>query len=129
MLDVVKAAYDNIHENLYTGLVFVVLRKAFDTVCHQILSSKLEHYRIQGTTYNLICFYLQDRKQFVSLNQTRSDLDNIQFGLTQGLSLGPLFFPIYINDFSYAVSCKPRLFADDTCLVEKAISSEILQNN
>ena len=51
MLDVVRAAYDNIHENLYIGSVFVDLRKAFDTFCHQILLSKLEHYGIWGATY------------------------------------------------------------------------------
>ena len=47
MLDVVTAAYDNIHENLYTGLFFVDLRKAFDTVCHQILLSKLKYHGIR----------------------------------------------------------------------------------
>ena len=52
MLDVVTAIYDNIHENLYTGLVFVDLRKAFDSVCRQNLLSKLEHYGIRGATYN-----------------------------------------------------------------------------
>ena len=46
MLDVVTAAYNNIQENLYTGLVFVDLRKAFHTVCHQILLSKLKHYGV-----------------------------------------------------------------------------------
>ena len=98
MLDVVEAAYDNIHENLYTGLVFVDLRKAFNTFCHKILLSKLEHYGIRGATYKLICFYLQDQRQLVSLNQTRSDLGNIQLGVLQRSFLGPLFFLIYIND-------------------------------
>ena len=81
MLDVVTAAYDNIDENLYTGLVFVDLRKAFDTVCHQILLSKVDLYGIRGATYNLIYPFLQDRKQFMSLNQTRYDLGNIQLGV------------------------------------------------
>ena len=128
MLDVATATYDNIHENLYTGLFFVDLRKAFDTVCHQILLSKLEYHGIRGATYYLICSYLQNRKQFVSRYQARSDLGNIQIGVPQGSSILPLFFLIYINDLSNAVSCKPRLVAEDTCLVEKATSPEILQN-
>ena len=122
----VKVAYDNFHEYLYTGIVFVHLRKAFDTVCHYILLFKLEPYDIPGVTYYLICSYLQDRKQFVSLNQTCSNLGNIQRGIPHGSSLGSL---IYINNLSNAASCKPRLFADDTCFVEKATNPEIVQNN
>ena len=128
MLDIVTAAYHNIYENLYTGLVFVDLCKAFDTVCHQIVLTKLEHYGIHGATYNLICSYLQDRKQFVSLRLTRSDLGCIQPGVQQGSSKGLLFFLIYINDLSNAVRCKPRLFSFNTCLVKKASSPKILQN-
>ena len=62
----------------------------------------------------------------MSLNQTRSDLGNIQLGVLQGSFLGPLFFLIYINDHTNAVSCKSKLFANDTSLVEKATSLEIL---
>ena len=76
----------------------------------------------------MICSYLQDQRQFVSLNQTCSDLGNIQLGVLQGSSLGLLFYLIYNNGLSNTVSCKPRLFAKDTCLVEKATSPEILQN-
>ena len=109
------------------GLVFVHLRKAFDTVCHQIILTILKHCGIRGLTEhygNLICSYLQDRKWFVSPNQTRSDLGNIQLRVPKGSSLGPLFFLIYINDLSNAVSCKSRFFTDDICVVEKATSPE-----
>jgi len=62
MLDVITATYDNIHDKLYTGLVLVDLRKAFDTVSHQILLTKLEHYGIRWVAYNLISSFIQNRK-------------------------------------------------------------------
>jgi len=69
MLDVITATYDNIHDKLYTRLVLLDLWKAFDTVSHQILMNKLEHYGIRGVAYNLISSYVQNRKQFVSISQ------------------------------------------------------------
>jgi len=59
---VITAAYENTHDELYTGLVLVDLRKAFDTVCHQILLNKLEHYGIRWVAYDVISSYLQNRK-------------------------------------------------------------------
>ena len=70
MLDVSTISNENIQDNLYTNLVLNDLRKAFDTVSHPILLSKLENYGIRGIVYNLICSYLKNQSQFE--NQTRS---------------------------------------------------------
>ena len=83
---------------IFSGLLLIDLRKAFDTVCHQTLLIKMEHYGIRGVAYNLVNCYLHDRKQFVALNQTCSKTNKIHYGVPQGSSLGPLFFLIYIND-------------------------------
>ena len=70
------------------------------------------------------------RSKAVCLSQSNSLLlRQIQLGVPHCSSLGLLFFLIYFNDLSIAVSCKPRLFADDTCQVKNATSPEILQNN
>lgn len=65
MLDVVTATYENINENQYTGLIFVDLKKAFDTVCHPILLSKLAIYGIRGTANKLVQSYLTKRQQYM----------------------------------------------------------------
>ena len=95
--------------------IFIDLQKAFDTVNHDILLKKMEHYGIRGTALNWFNSYLSNRKQFVSVNGHSSSLCDISCGVPQGSVLGPLLFLIYINDlpnsskfFSFF------LFADDT---------------
>ena len=127
MLDVVTFCYDNINESCYTALSFVDLRKAFDTVSHETLLIKLSNYGIRGVAYDLIHSYLHNRQQFVSNNQSKSDLKSTHCGVPQGSSLGPLFFLVYINDLNFALKSQPRLFADDTCLIVKGLDSEQLQ--
>ena len=100
---------------MYTGLIFLDLTKTFDTVNHEILLHKLDHYGIRGQSNNLLRAFLK-RKQYVSINGSNSYDD----GVAQGSTLGPLLFLIYINDLPHSVNCIPRLFADDTCLVFSA---------
>ena len=120
MLDVVTSCYNNSNEFCYTALSFVDLRKAFDTVSHETLLIKPSNYGIRGVAYNLIHSYLHNRQQFVSNNQSKSDLSLTHCGVPLGSSLGPLFFLVYINDLNFALKNLPRLFADDTCLIVKA---------
>ena len=97
--------------------MFIDLRKAFDTVSHKILLQKLYHYGIRGSSHKLIENYLSSRYQFVSHNSTTSSSKAINIGVPQESILGPLLFLIYINDLPNAIIFKPRLFADDTCLI------------
>ena len=66
ILELLTATYDNINANNYTGILFLDLTKAFDTVCHPILLAKLQHYGIRGPSHQLIKSFLE-RKQFVQL--------------------------------------------------------------
>ena len=113
---------EKIREALDTGHfacgVFIDLQKAFDTVDHDILISKLEHYGARGIAKNWFSSYLQNRKQCVKLNGFESSLSDISYGVPQGSVLGPLLFLMYINDLSVSVkNSMVHHFADDTNLL------------
>ena len=116
MLDIVTSYYDDIDNYSYTGLAFVDLKKAFDAVSHNILLTKLNNYGIRGVAHTSIHSYLDNRQQFISIDQNQSNLKPIRVGVPQGSSLGPVFFLIYIHDLHDSLESEPRFFADDTCL-------------
>ena len=118
-LDLVTKMCDNITSDQYTVLVLLDFKKAFDAVSHSILLHKLQHYGVGGPSLDLLQSYLDQRKHFVSIVNTASQIAPVSFGVPQGSTLGPLLFLIYINDLPNAVNCIPRLFADDTCLISR----------
>ena len=85
----VKNTLDN--KRLGCG-IFIDLQRAFDTVNHKTLLSKLEHYGICGCALKWFRSYLSDRKQYVSVNGKSSSLLTISCGVPQGSVLGPYFF-------------------------------------
>ena len=93
------------------------LKRAFDTVNHKTLLTKLERYGIRGPTLDVFAPFLTDRYEYVSSENHQSNLKNIILVFLKVLLLGPLLFNIYVNDISTSVSCTPRLFADDSCLI------------
>ena len=115
-------------EGNYVLGIFIDLTKAFDTVDHDILLYKLQHYGIRGHAYNFFKSYLTNRKQFTYVNGTTSNMQSVTCGVPQGSVLGPILFLIYVNDMANAISNgNIRLFADDTGLYikDKSVTSLI----
>ena len=93
------------------------LIKAFDTVDHDILCKKFEHYGVQQRELSWFRSYLSNRKQFCRINGVDSNVGEIEVGVPQGSCLGPLLFLIYINDLPQAVQhSSVTMYADDTSL-------------
>ena len=90
-------------------------QKAFDTVNHKILISKLEHYGIKGLPLHFFQNYMEKQTQFVEINKKSSNVLPINHGVPQVSLLGPILFLIYINDLNGIVNfSKIHHFADDT---------------
>ena len=114
------------HDKVYSVCFFLDLRKAFDTVDHNILLNKLDHNGFRGSSNNYLRSYLEGRMQYLQVNNFRSEKLPISKGVPQGSILGPLLFCLYINDLVYAVDAEVILFADDAAFVLTAPTLDLL---
>ena len=81
-----------------SAVLFMDLKSAFDTVDHNILIKKLDHYGFRNNVLDLLTSYLTNRKQFVKSGEIESCLLAVLCGVPQGSVLGSLLFIFYISD-------------------------------
>ena len=86
IVDQIRFSIDN---SQITCGILIDLSKAFDTVGHDILLGKLEHYGIRGNALNLFKSYLSNRKQYTVIENNKSQICNIECGVPQGSVLSP----------------------------------------
>ncbi len=92
--------------------------KAFVSVPHERLLSKLAAYGITGKTADWIRNVLTNRHQRVSVVNGKSESANVISGIPQGSVLGPTLLVIFINDLPDVVTSTVQIFTDDTKISE-----------
>lgn len=116
LLELLESTRFQLDRGMYCAAILVDLRRAFDSVRHDVLLHKLSHLGFSSASCALLSSYLCDRTQFVDLRGHQSQCLPVTLGVPQGSCIGPLAFLCYINDLERSVSAKAILYADDTTL-------------
>ena len=127
IMELVENITNAMDNGKFTIGVFIDLKKAFDTVDHSILVTKLDHYGIRGVAKKWLYSYLENRKQYVCFNGTDSGFLPITCGVPQGSILWPSLFLLYVNVLrNVSTRLTSILFADDTsCFIEGTDLSDV----
>ena len=96
------------------GMLLLDVQKAFDSVNHEILCTKLE---FMGISPGWFKSYMSNRQQLVEINGISSEFQNISCGVPQGSLLGPLLYLCYSNDMVSSVRNILLLYADDSVIL------------
>ena len=107
-----------LNDGMSSAVLFLDLRKAFDTVNHIILLRKLGEYGLDNTAIGWFRSYLSQREQCTTANGSKSGVRPVPCGVPQGSVLGPLLFLVYINDVEDVIlNTKAYMYADDLAIV------------
>ena len=118
LLRTVDEWYRSLDSGMMIGVLFLDVAKAFDTVDHSILLSKLPSYGLSSSTINWLTSYLSDRTHSTTINGATSTPLTIKCGVPQGSILGPNLFSIHINYLPSICTSNTTtvLFADDATI-------------
>ena len=121
-IETVKSLLD---KTICVGAVFLDLKKAFDTVDHRTLLSKLTHFNFAENALDWFQSYLSNRRQSVSVGGTNSSYLECSAGVPQGSILGPVLFSVYINDLpNVCQTVHFQMYADDAVIFTPAKSTQ-----
>ena len=132
LLNVLNDWTNSLENKFATDCIYLDYQKAFDSVPHKRLISKLQSYKFNPVIISWIENYLQDRSQYVEINGEKSQWQPVTSGIPQGSVLGPLLFLIYINDLPKHVNSTIYMYADDTKIyreIREKNDQDILQKD
>lgn len=129
VMTLTQAINDALHNNRLAAVIFLDIKKAFDTVNHDIMLNKLKIYGLRDKVLDFFSSYLTNRQQIVSMKSLSSSIQRLLTGVPQGSTLGPLLFLLYVNDLPKVLtSSKAIMYADDTAIVVTAHHTVELEN-
>lgn len=113
LVEITQFISDALDNRQQVDVIYTDFAKAFDTIDHRILISKMSAIGFSSPATDLILSYLENRSCYVHYNGYSSNMFTASSGVAQGSKIGPLLFNIYINDLLSLVDCHVLAYADD----------------
>ncbi|CAG9137105.1 unnamed protein product [Plutella xylostella] len=112
-----------LEKKLFCCGVFLDVQQAFDKVWHNGLLYKIKK-TLPHNMFLLLKSYIENRSYYVKINDSVSDMYDIQAGVPQGSVLGPTLYIIYTSDVPVSETVMTATFADDTAVLASSDSPE-----
>ena len=129
LLEVIEDFHKLRQEGEPFDIIYLDFKKAFDSVPHQRLLTKLRGYGIEGKVLQWIKAFLLNRTQRIKVGNETSASSKVTSGIPQGSILGPVLFTIFINDLPESVDSIVKVFADDTKLYNNSKNHRTIQKD